>query len=311
VLQNGASAIDFIIRSTEKERSRVVLNIKKIVLPVDVPYASLSVIHQAVTLAQHFDSEVVMLHVTGASKPARGDSREKRGLTGGNLFKEIVHGAEKRMDHSLGPTLESLRIRCVVGEGDTAAAILQVAEKEEADLIMMASQGETFYQFLLSSVTMKVKRSSECPIWTGASAEDSAGGEFAIRNVLCAVDLGPRSPKVVSWGKQLAEAFGARLTLAHVTAGVEFWGPGGSYVNQEWREALVKDATRRVAELQQKLGTTSEVFIGSGNGPKVLSEAAKQAKAEVLVTGCQPYGGHLRTHGFTIICAMPIPVLNV
>jgi nucleotide-binding universal stress UspA family protein len=288
-----------------------VLKIKRIVLPVDVPDASLSVIHQAVTMARHFQSEIVMLHVTKPVKPARGVSREQPKLTGGNLLKEIVLGAEKRMDHSLGPLLESLAIRCVVGEGETAGAILQVAEKEEADLIMMASQGETFYQFLLSSVAMKVGKSSECPIWTGGNAEDLVGGEFAIRNVLCAVDLGPRSPKVVSWGKQLAEAFGARVTLAHVTAGVEFWGPGGGYVNQEWREALVKDATRRVAELQQKMGTTAEVIIGSGNVPKVLGEAAKQAKAEVLVTGCQPYGGHLRTHGFTIISAMPIPVLNV
>jgi nucleotide-binding universal stress UspA family protein len=295
----------------EIERSRVVLNIKKIVLPVDVPNALLSVIHQAVTLARHFQSEIVMLHVTKSAKPARGVSPEQRTLTGGNLLKEIVLEAEERMDHFLGPALESLRIRCVVGEGETAGAILQVAEKEEADLIMMASQGKTFYQFLLSSVTMKVGSGSECPMWTGGSAEDSAGGEFAIRNVLCAIDLGLRSPKVVSWGKQLAEAFGARLTLAHVTAGVEFWGPGGSYVNQEWKEALVKDATRRVGELQQKMGTTAEVFIGSGNVPKVLAEAAKQANAEVLVTGCQPYGGHLRTHGFTIISAMPIPVLNV
>ena len=293
------------------ERSRVVLNIRKIVLPVDVPDASLSVIHQAVTLARHFRSEIVMLHVTKPVKQARGVSPEQRALTGADLLEEIALEAEKRMDHSVGPEFESLGVRGVVGEGEIAGSILQVAEKEEADLMMMASQGETFYQFLLSSVTMKVGESSECPIWTGASAKDLAGGEFAIRNVLCAVDLGPRSAKVVTWGKQLAEAFGARLTLAHVTAGVEFWGPGGSYVNQEWKEALAEDARRRLAELQQEMGTTAKVFIGSGDVPKVLAEAAKQAKAEVLVTGCQPYGGHLRTHGFTIISAMPIPVLNV
>jgi hypothetical protein len=31
----------------------------------------------------------------------------------------------------------------------------------------------------------------------------------------------------------------------------------------------------------------------------------------LLVTGCRPYGGHLRTHGYAIICAVPIPVLSV
>jgi len=43
----------------------------------------------------------------------------------------------------------------------------------------------------------------------------------------------------------------------------------------------------------------------------VLSHIAKQTKADLLVTGCYPYGGHLRTHGYGIICALPIPVLSV
>jgi len=39
--------------------------------------------------------------------------------------------------------------------------------------------------------------------------------------------------------------------------------------------------------------------------------AVRQAKADVLVTECYPYGGNLRTHGYAIICAEPIPVLSV
>jgi len=31
----------------------------------------------------------------------------------------------------------------------------------------------------------------------------------------------------------------------------------------------------------------------------------------LLVTGCYPYAGHLRTHGYGIICVVQIPVLNV
>ena len=40
------------------------LNIKKILLQVDFPVASLGVLHQAATLARHFNSEIVILHVT-------------------------------------------------------------------------------------------------------------------------------------------------------------------------------------------------------------------------------------------------------
>ena len=49
-------------------------------------------------------------------------------------------------------------------------------------------------------------------------------------------------------------------------------------------------------------------FIGSGDVPRVLSQAAKQTKADLLVTECYPYSGNLRILGYAIICAVPIPV---
>jgi nucleotide-binding universal stress UspA family protein len=73
----------------------------------------------------------------------------------------------------------------------------------------------------------------------------------------------------------------------------------------------VRDATKRVAKLQQEMGTKAEVFIGSGDVPKVLAETAMQTKADLLVSGCYPYGVNLRTHAYAIICAVPIPVLSV
>lgn len=120
-----------------------------------------------------------------------------------------------------------------------------------------------------------------------------------------------RSDVAVSWAAQIAADFHAQLTLAHVTAGVELWGPGGWHVDQKWKEALVRDASHRIAKLQQDSGIKVEVFIGSGDVPKVLSQAVKQTMADLLVTGCYPYGGNLRTHGYGIICAVQIPVLSV
>jgi nucleotide-binding universal stress UspA family protein len=109
----------------------------------------------------------------------------------------------------------------------------------------------------------------------------------------------------------MAAELGAGLTLAHVTAGVELWGPGGTYVSTEWEEALVGDASQHLAELQQDMGIKADVFIGSGDAPKVLNEAAMRTKADLLVTVCYPYAGNLRIHGYATICAVPIPVLSV
>jgi len=287
------------------------LNINKILLPVDFPVASFGLAHEAATLARQFNSEMVILHVMTARSHAAGVPEDSRELARWDLLAAITRQAQNQQDFSLGLELEGLTIRCKLVNGDVAEAIVQTAQEEKADLIMMPSYSFTFYQFLLGSVTAKVLHGSECPVWTGAHVEEPLGQKFAIHNVLGAVEFGPRADITVSWAAQMAAEFGARLTLANVTASVEFWGPGGNYVNEKWKEELVGDASEQMAKVQQEMGTKADVFIGSGDVPKVLSQAAKETKADLLVTGCYPYGGHLRTHGYGIICAVPIPVLSV
>jgi nucleotide-binding universal stress UspA family protein len=287
------------------------LNIKKILLPVDFPHPSLGVVHQAATLAHHYHSEIVMLHVATMRSHAAGVPLDNAENGGWDILAEVIAEAEKNLDHSLRSELDGLSIRRVLADGDPARAILRTAQAETADLIMLPSHGYTFDQFLLGSVTAKILYGTECPVWTSAHVEESPVQEFAIHNVLCAVDLGPRSQETVSWAAQMAAEFGARLALAHVTTSVEVWGPGGAFVNPKFKEALVGDASQHLAKLQRDMGVKADVFIGSGDVPQVLSQLAKQTKADLLVTECYPYGGNLRIHGYAIICAVPIPVLSV
>jgi nucleotide-binding universal stress UspA family protein len=101
------------------------MNIKKIVLPVDFPDPSLGVVRQAATLAHHFHSEIVVLHVVDVLAATVGWSQEK-------------------LNQSLGPELEGLTIRHLLVKGDPAKIIVQRAAVEKADLIMMPSHGYTF-----------------------------------------------------------------------------------------------------------------------------------------------------------------------
>jgi nucleotide-binding universal stress UspA family protein len=287
------------------------LNIKRILLPVDFPVASFAVIHQAAMLARHFQSEIVMLHVVTAFSRAAGMPKAGHKPADWDLLTEILADAQKKGDRSLVSELDGLTIRRLLREGDPSSAIIEAAELQNADLIMMSSHGFMFDQFLLGSVTAKVLHKTECPLWTGAHVEESLEQPFAIRNVLCAVDLGPRSDRALDWAVQISTEFKARLTLAHVTEGVEIFGPGGWYVDQKWKDTLVSDASQRIAKLQRDTGIKADVFIGSGDVPKALTQAVKQTDADLLVTGCYPYGGNLRIHGYGIIREVPIPVLNV
>jgi nucleotide-binding universal stress UspA family protein len=242
---------------------------------------------------------------------AAGVPQDAREQADWDLIGAILRQAQEQQDPSLELELEGITLRRRLSPGDVAVAIMQTVQKEKPDLIMMPSHSFTFYQFLLGSVAAKVLYGTECPVWTGAHVQESPAQKFAIRSVLCAVEFGPRANLTVSWAAQIAAEFGAHLTLANVTSGVEMWGAGGNYVDQKWKEELVSNASQQMAKLQKETGVKADIFIGSGDVPKVLSQAVQQTKADLLVNGCYPYGGHLRTHGFDIICAVPIPVLSV
>ncbi len=289
------------------------LNLKNILLPVDIPLSSFSVLREAATLARHFKNPKIdlLLHVATALSHSAGVPMESHEMARWDLLAAINRQAQQQSDASLEVALEGLTIHCKLVTGEVAKAIVQTAQEMQADLIMMPSHSFTFYQFLMGSVTAKVLQGTECPVWTGAHAEESPGHEFAIRNILCAVEFGPRARAVVSWGSQMAAEFNARLTLANVTAGVELWGPGGEYVDQKMKGELLSNASQQMEALRQETGVKAEVIIGSGSVGKVLHDAVERTKADLLISGCYPYGGRLRTHGYGIICAVPIPVLSV
>jgi nucleotide-binding universal stress UspA family protein len=202
----------------------------------------------------------------------------------------------------------------VLLRGDPAHEIVKTARDQNVDLIVMSTRGEgAFYRFLLGSVTAKVLHESHCPVWTGAHLEDAPAREFSIRHVLCSVDLSPHSNRTASLAAEMATAVDATLTLVHITTGVEVWGPGGSHVDPVWKEMIVGNAIKEIAQLQADVGTKAEVIIDSGNVPELLNRAAEQTRADVLVMGHSPGRNRLGDNGegYGIIRESHIPVLSV
>ncbi len=284
------------------------LNIKKILLPLDLEDTSLpvAVIRQAVSLAHHFHSEIIVLHVV---------TPLTYGSAGETVLEQIEHDAaaeREKLKECLGSDLNGLSARSLVCKGDPAREILRTAADERIDLIVMPTHGYGRYErFLVGSVTMKVLHNGKCPVWTGAHVENVPGQAFAIRNVLCAVDFSTHSQKTVRWAHDMANEFGARLTLAHATPGVEIYGPGGTHVLTDMKRELVDGSMRQMAKLQQELGTKAEVFIGCGDVPKVISQAAKETNADLLVVGSRSLDQRFGNTGYGIVRESHLPVFSV
>jgi nucleotide-binding universal stress UspA family protein len=286
----------------------------KILLPVDFPNSELRVVHQAAFLARHFHSEIMLVHVvTPLSYPA-GVLESGHEITARDLHAGIIKQAQKDLDQSLRQELDGIAVKRWLLKGNPAREIVQAARDEKVDLIVMSTHGHgVFYRFLLGSVAAKVLHDSDCPVWTDTQREEAPMREFAIRSVLCAVDLSPHSRNTVSRAAQMTAEFGARLTLVHITAGVEMYGPGGSYVDPVWKETIVGFAAKEIAKIQEDVGTKAEVIIDSGDAHELLNRAAEEAKADLLIIGHMPSGGHLGENGsgYGIIRESHIPVLSV
>ena len=285
----------------------------KILLPVDFPNSELRVVRQAAFLARHFHSEIILLHVVTQQSYPVGILELGYELTG-NLHAEITKRARTELDQSLWSELDGIEVRRLLLEGDPARKIAQTARDEKVDLIVMSTHGHgVFYRFLLGSVAAKVLHDSDCPVWTDTQLEEAPGREFTIRSVLCAVDLNYHSRNTVSRAAEMAAAVDATLTLVHVTAGAEIYGPGGSHVDPVWKETIVGFVAKEIANLQQDVGTKANVIIDSGNVAELLNRAAEETKADLLVIGHMPSGGHLGENGsgYAIIRESHIPVLSV
>lgn len=286
----------------------------KILVPVVFRETSLRMVHQAAYLARHFHSEIMLLHVVTPSEYPAGFFERGDDIKARDLHAEIVRRAQQDLDQAYRSELEGLAVKRLLRRGHAAHEIAQVARDEKADLIVLSTHGYgPFYRLLLGSTMAKVLHETASPVWIGEHLEEAPAGEFAIRTILCAVDFDPHARQVLSRASQLAREFGAQLALAHVTSSVETYGPGGSYVVPEFKEAVVGYASKEIAKLQQDAGTSAEVIIESGNTGKRLRHVIEQTKADLLVLGHTASRGHLgeNGNGYAIIRDAHIPVLSV
>jgi nucleotide-binding universal stress UspA family protein len=267
---------------------------KRILLPIAFPTTAARVVHQTAFLARHFNAEVILLHVvTPVSYPA-GVLERGHELTERDLHAKIIQHAQKDLDQARQSELDGIAVRRLLLKGDPAREIVQTARNEKVDLIAMSTHSHAvLYRFLLGSVAAKVLHNSDCQVWTDTHPEDVGAHEFAIRKVLCAVDLSDHSRHTVSRAAQMATQFNAHLTIVHITAGVKAYGPGGSHVDPEWEKVLVGYAAKAIAKLQEDVRSNAEVIIDTGNVHKLLQRAAEQTQSDLLVIGHMPAGGHL------------------
>jgi nucleotide-binding universal stress UspA family protein len=123
-------------------------------------------VRQATELAQQLGAKV---HVVSAYEPvSEGRLREERQQVPGDL--QWMVNPREDVDETLTAAAERLRdagveVATHAREGDPADAILDVAEEEDADLIVVGNKGMTgAKRFLLGSVPNKISHHAPCSV---------------------------------------------------------------------------------------------------------------------------------------------------
>jgi nucleotide-binding universal stress UspA family protein len=149
---------------------RFVPTFNKILAPTDFSEDSQLALTYAVTLAQKFSSEIVVVHVDQPLAPVM-VSELNPGLDVSTMNRIAEEGrmlALKELDAATARLRESgLKVRGLMRVGAPFLEIINAAQSEAADLIVMGTHGRTgLAHVLIGSVAERVVNKAPCPVLT-------------------------------------------------------------------------------------------------------------------------------------------------
>ncbi len=141
---------------------------ERILLPTDGSEGNNRAVRQAIDLASETGAELHVLFVVEEMPyaPEMMDDRVEARLR--EIGEEAIEDIRKRADEA------GVELRTAIEDGVPHRSILEYADTEGVDLIVMGTQGRSgLDRYLLGSVTERVVRSAEIPVLTVRVDADS------------------------------------------------------------------------------------------------------------------------------------------
>ena len=143
------------------------LPLKKILCPTDFSEPAYEGLKIASELATQFSAEMLLVHVV-APLPTMYGGVAPTGYHIPSVMEEMQESAKNSLDEIRREKLPAeIQARTFVILGRPAHEIVQLAAQENADLIVIATHGESgWHRFVFGSVAEKVVRHADCPVLT-------------------------------------------------------------------------------------------------------------------------------------------------
>ena len=277
------------------------IDIRRILCPIDFSDCSRRALDHAVAIAKWYEATITLVHVSpivplAAYAPGSGV------VPSANLSPEEREALLTSMKQfAAAEASPNIRFDYILGEGGTAAQILNAAETLASDLVVIGTHGRSgFERLMLGSVTEKVLRKSTCPVLSvPRHSTDAVPVPPLFRHILCAVDFSECSIHALEYAMSLAEEAGGSLTVLHVIdVGPEIPDIHGLMVGgvPDVREFIARvDARARVRlkELVPDSVRTSchvETMVVEGRSYREVLRVAGDQASDVIVLGVHGRG---------------------
>lgn len=139
------------------------LKVKKILAPTDFSELSKLGIRYAFDMARNTSAEVIVYHSIDVGEEWRGIRAER------TIYHDMLEEHRRLLDKFIADSfperVDLVEARLLVEFGSSFKNIVDLAEKENVDLIVMSTHGRTgLDHIILGSVTEKVVARAPCPV---------------------------------------------------------------------------------------------------------------------------------------------------
>lgn len=303
------------------------IEIKRILCPVDFSECSRHALDYAVAMARWYEAHVTALHVftnwpLANMIPSLSSEVRQPGPLKEIDRDELIRQVRRFVE--VHPAVD-VQIGVVLQEApDVHREILSQADALKANLIVVGSHGRSgFERLLLGSITEKVLRKATCPVMVVPRRVDEAALSRAVHvsRIFCPVDFSDSSIAALTFAISLAEEADARLTVLHVIEmppGLHESSMSAGFNLAQWRAATQASGLNRLRELipdSVRSYCTVDTVVSEGKASLEILRLAAERHSDLIVMGVQGRGVvDLMVFGSNthdVIRAASCPVLTV
>jgi nucleotide-binding universal stress UspA family protein len=248
---------------------------RKILVAVDGSESSKNALHQAFKLA---NEEKCWITVTSVVPPYEGEI-EILGV------KDIRAALRKPCDDALAEVekiakTERMLVKTVCEEGEVYERIVDLADAENCDVIIMGRRGQRrIERSLIGSVTARVIGHTQRDVLVVPH-----GTTVGWKTIVLATDGSKYSTAAAERAIAFAKSYGGELkVLSVVDVPAEFYGEAPQAVEDLVRKA--KGFVDDVKKQAETAGVKAETFVGEAEAYQAINNLAQEQKANIIIMG--------------------------